>query len=291
MSKCSKISHMDRDQQPISYPVRLEDGTLDAMVRTAAYAIGQHWFLELAVPEAAAGRYPCGQFMMARCAAASGTRPRPDWSIYLRRPLFLLSARAAADLPGTSVVVLCLPNVQEPGYHWLANLAVGDRVNLLGPYGREVTFTQDAKHLVLTASPACAPLLVPAAEQMLDRGGRVTFIICEENVSKEFLALLPLSIEIQASSERDIWRQHLRNGIRWADVMLICDANLSVQEWADLIGSSRMILDQDFAQILIPAPFVCCSGACMACVVQRTDGSLTRACQHGPVFPLTDLVR
>jgi dihydroorotate dehydrogenase electron transfer subunit len=39
----------------------------------------------------------------------------------------------------------------------------------------------------------------------------------------------------------------------------------------------------------VDADLACGYGACLACVVPLANGSLTRACVHGPVFDLLEL--
>lgn len=228
---------------------------------------------------------------MARCSRDQASSPRTDWSIYLRKPLFLAGARPIPDLPDTTAITLLVPATHDPGYRWLRDLNRNQHLNLLGPFGRDFALPQHARQLLLVSSAEQAPLMIPAAEHMLDRNGRVTLIVRDDSVDRDLLTLLPLSIEIQTIGDRSQWMSHVLDGITWADVIVICDHNLSPQAWADAIRQRRMLLDADYAQILMPSDLLCCTGACMACVVPRSDGSLTRACIHGPAFPLTALVR
>ena len=61
------------------------------------------------------------------------------------------------------------------------------------------------------------------------------------------------------------------------------------RELAGEMQKHRLSSEYDYANL--DAGGLRGAGACMACVVQRSDGSLTRACVHGPVFPLSDLLR
>ncbi len=194
-------------------------------------------------------------------------------------------------MPNVTTLVVHIPTLVDPGYRWLCQLKAGQSVNLMGPFGRIHDMSPAARHLLLVASTENAPMTLPAAEQMLDRGGQVTLLVRDGRVDRSLLRLFPLSVEVQATSDVPEWESLILSNIEWADLMLIMESTLSPQRWADAIRRKRIVLDDDFAQIYMSSDLLCCTGSCMACVVQRTDGSLTRACVHGPVFPLASLVR
>ena len=271
-------------------PLQYKDGTIASVIVHPARRVGRHQFLEVSLPANALHGTPLGRFVMARCSRDASDAPRTDWGVYLRRPLFVAAARPLPSMPDVTSLTLLLPDNDDPGYRLLGELEAGQRVNLLGPIGRAAVLPETARQLLLVASGELAPLLLPAAEQMLDRGGRVTMIVRDAAVDGGLLSLLPLSVEIQAAADSEVWTGLVSDGIAWADALVIADFALTPQAWADTIRRRRLTLDDAFAQILMPADLLCCTGACMACVVPRANGSLTRACVHGPVFPLASLV-
>lgn len=285
----TKAMQETRPSTPI--PAQNDDGSLTSVVLRPSYHVGRYLFLELAIPSHVFQGNPFGRFVMARCSHTDSGPHRTDWSIYLRRPLFVAEVSPVAGRPDTAALTLLLPQTEDAGYRLLARLAAESPVNLLGPFGREVRLPAHARHLLAVASAGRAPLVLPAIERMLDSGGRVSLIVREHTVDQGLLSLLPLPVEIHAAAERNQWTDLIMDGIGWADSMIICDPVMSPQAWFDTIRLRRMAVDEEFAQILMAADLVCCTGACMACVVPRSDGSLTRACVHGPVFPLTSLVR
>ena len=69
-------------------------------------------------------------------------------------------------------------------------------------------------------------------------------------------------------------------------ILLVVDDNARL---AQLVRAKRFRLDNTFAHVLVHSDLVCGTGACLACVVSTKDASFTRACIHGPVFPLATL--
>ena len=295
-------------------PIQYHSGAIESVVTRAAYAIGNHLLLDFAVPANVLHGSVAGKFFMARCtngepvpvSADRFVSLRSDWGVYLRRPLFVTRLRTAIDLPDAIIVTVWLPQNRDIGYRRLRAMAVGSRLNLLGPYGRVFQLPVHARHLLLATQRDFAPLALPAADEMLDRGGRVTLVVRNEqegttqgsiqnaepasSMESGLLALFPIAVEIQFASQTDQWLECIDNGVNWADSMVIMDTALSPQGWADRIRQRRLALAKEFAHIFVPADLLCCTGACMSCVVLRTNGSLTRACMHGPLFPLTELI-
>ena len=282
---------MTSHAQVITQPSVRGDGSVDSVVRPAQPGAGGYTFLELAVPTRTLEGNPLGRFVLARCGDAGCADHRRDWSIPLRRCLHITGLRHIPDLPDAVCLRLLVPTTLDAGYDWLREIPAGTLINVLGPYGREIRLPNDAHHLLLVSTKELAPLLLPAVEQALDRNVRVTMILRDQSANPDLLSLLPLPVEVQATQSQTEWLALIDEGVPWADAMIICDAALSPQGWADAIRDRRLFLNDDFAQIWMPAAYLCGTGACMACVVARSNGSLTRACINGPFFPLTSLVR
>ena len=255
----------------------------------------------LLTPEQAAGRY-----FLARCGAQSPTERAEEWSIYLRRPLFVAGQGRLASRtePPGEVWHFLLPGpmpgpLQDPGYAWLARRRPGETVNLLGPFGNGFRLHGHSRNLLLLAEPRDGPatdpdwlaLLLPTVHPMLDRGGRVTLLLRQrEPLAPGLVRSLPLAVEIQTASSESEWRALLEPALAWADQVLAGLPREGYPELAQAVSQVRFRLEEGFVQVLVQADLVCATGACLACVVPLPGGGLTRACVHGPVFDLTRLV-
>jgi len=267
------------------------DGTVDALVLKNVQEIGRYRILEIGVPARLVPQNLFGKFVLARCAGLASSSVRSNWDIYLRRALFIIGATPIPDAGETFALRLLIPKTADPGYDWLTLLAPGDSLNLLGPFGRDADLGAHARRLLLLSAIADAPLLIPLADRMLDQGGRVAFIVRGPSADRSLLSLLPLDVELHMAESGEQYHALLGKAMRWSDALVACESAMSPRELADEMQKVRLTSEYDYAQILRRADFVCGAGACMACVVQRSDGSLTRACVHGPVFPLNDLLR
>jgi dihydroorotate dehydrogenase electron transfer subunit len=77
--------------------------------------------------------------------------------------------------------------------------------------------------------------------------------------------------------------------VRWADQLCAALPNHQYAELAHHIRTLRFQFDTTFAQVLVTSDLLCGVGACLACVVSTRNGGFTRACMHGPVFPLASI--
>jgi dihydroorotate dehydrogenase electron transfer subunit len=89
----------------------------------------------------------------------------------------------------------------------------------------------------------------------------------------------------------DGWISQLAEPVRWADQLCAALPNQDYNPLAHHIRTLRFQLDDTFAHVLVTTDIVCGVGACLACVVATRDGSYTRACIHGPVFPLATIAQ
>lgn len=283
-------------------PALNPDGTITAQVATAAYQLGAAQLLTLELPVTVESRNVSGRYVLARCGAQTELERAEQWSIYLRRALFVATAvqalrhQPAAD--GTEVVEkwgrweVLLGDLADPGQQWLAQLPVGATLNLLGPWGQGYQVQPRTRNLLLLTDEAHAPLLLPLIEPVLDRGGRVTLLIDQAATPPaDLLARLPIPVEVRLAATPTDWQRHLQETGRWADQICAALTSEHFTPLAETIRHLRFRLEPGFAQVLVQADLLCGVGACLACVVPLPDGSHTRACVHGPVFDLRELVR
>ncbi|MCC6166840.1 MAG: hypothetical protein IT329_06385 [Caldilineaceae bacterium] len=267
-------------------PIHNPDGTISAVVLSVSPPDAPFRLLRLWLPPGAAETPACGRFWMARCAEDTPLARAQDWSIYLRRPL------PAAGVPETIAagagerLDLLLGHDADLGAAWLAARPPGSTVNLLGPFGRPFALPPNSRALLVLTLPAYAPLWLPAIHDMLDRGGRVTLVTPPTAAAESLRARLPLAVELRAARDAVDWSQHLAETVRWADHLCAALPASHYQPLADEIRRVRFRVDPGFAHVYLEADLACGFGACLACAVPLPDGGMTRACQHGPIFPL-----
>lgn len=278
-------------------PTLNPDGTVSAVVLSVSPPDAPFRLLRLWLPPGAAESPVCGRFWMARCAEDTLSARAQDWSIYLRRPLLAAGVPETMARPQEADPVpneagageridLLLGPAADPGADWLAARPPGSTVNLLGPFGRPFALPPNSRALLVLTLPAYAPLWLPAVHDMLDRGGRVTLVTPPPAAAESLRARLPLAVELRAARDAADWSQHLAETVRWADHLCASLPASHYQPLADDVRRTRFRVDPGFAHIYLEANLACGFGACLACAVPLPDGGMTRACLHGPIFPL-----
>jgi dihydroorotate dehydrogenase electron transfer subunit len=283
------------DQPLLTVEPRVQrDGTLTAIVTQPTIEFGAAHLLTLALPawekstELLSGRY-----FLARCGTHTDLERAEQWQIYFRRPLFIALCDYAnfADSTKLARYEVVVPTDSDPGYCWLREQQPGAALNLLGPFGQGFGLRPLTRNLLLVTDDAHLPLVVGLIEPLLNRSGRVTLLLRTAAAPSEMLrARLPLAVELRLAATADEWQHHLTETVRWADQLCAALSNPAYPALAATIRQLRFRLDNGFAQVLIESDLVCGIGACLACVVPLPDGSHTRACVHGPVFDLSQLV-
>ena len=251
-----------------------------------------------------------GRYFLLRCGSAVGIDREGDWSIFLRRPLFVCGRQTLDQherwlfyFPRCSYDESGHPELSaadgqgaaDEGIAWLARRALGDLLNLQGPFGNGFSLLPEPQNLLLLADieddPAWFWKLLPLCEQALDRGGRVTFLMRtkREEAVADLVPFLPVQVEVQTVTAQNQWLHHISSALGWADQVCAGVAASSLGELLSVVRNSRFRVDRNFAQILVDADLLCSVGACLVCAVPTARGGFTRACVHGPVFDLTEL--
>jgi dihydroorotate dehydrogenase electron transfer subunit len=278
-------------------PTLNSDGTITATIARPIQPDGVAARLALALPSTVSQGTAGGCFFLARYGAQSEWERANQWSFTLRRPLFVATVyplatdggATAADPAGAIWELVLLSSVADC-IPWLASLPVGGALNLLGPFGLGFTLQPLARNLLLLADLARLPLLSGLMDQMLDRNGRVTLVLKNNAASPdEVRSRLPIPVELRVATDDEGWRQQLNETIRWADQIAAALPLTEYQQLAHHIRDIRLRLENNFAQAFVETDLPCGVGACLACTVPLSDGSLTRACIHGPVFDLATL--
>lgn len=278
-------------ENPGLIPASNEDGTRTAVIAAPLRSVGVDLLLTLALPAGLGQSGISGRYFLARCGATTPEERLSQWAIYLRRPLYAGAQRLHPQSQGIDLWEVLLPGGTDAGYRWLAAQPVGTPINLLGPFGQGFSLHVQSRNLLILSELATAPLFLALANAMLDRGGRVTLVLRGEEVAAGKLVdtfAIPVEVRIAPTPER--WQVQLQETVRWADQICVALPRPLLAGLADMIRSQRFRFEPGFAQALVQADLLCGVGACLACVVPTRDGRYSRACVHGPVFDLTQLV-
>jgi dihydroorotate dehydrogenase electron transfer subunit len=279
---------------PVAYPdvARVEeDGTLTAIVTKPAQPFAGAGLLTIELPAGLPSTPLAGRYFLARCGAQSAWERAEQWQIYLRRPLFVAGWRVFCHEDGLDEWRLQVPNGADPGYGWLRSLGAGESVNLVGPLGNGFALAPQTRHLLLLTDLARVAALLPLVDTHLDRGGKVTIALQAPGPIDERLRdALPLAVEFHQAGNTAEWETLLAATIPWADQIAGWLPTPTLPALASQIRARRLRLEPGFALVTVDADLACGYGACLACVVPLAHGNLTRACVHGPVFDLAELV-
>jgi dihydroorotate dehydrogenase electron transfer subunit len=267
-------------------PVQHSDGTISAIVRDIRPLPPSGLLLQLWLPIAYDAGAGFGRYFLARCCDDTQDARRIDWSIYGRRALFCAGTPVATPAQMGSTWELLIPADDDPGHRWLAQRSPKSSLNLMGPFGQPFELASHTRALVVLTDAERLPLTLPVVSTMLDRAGRVTLLLLGNiEAATSLLSLIPIAVEVRSISGED-WLTQLAEPIRWADQLCAALPNTLYSGLAHHIRSMRFQLDNAFAYVLVSSDLFCGMGACLSCVVAKHDGSYTRACIHGPVFPL-----
>jgi dihydroorotate dehydrogenase electron transfer subunit len=267
-----------------------DDGTLTARV---VERVDNRRILHLCMP-GDIGNLPAplaGAYLLARAGSSQPDRG-DDWGIYLRRPLFF-SGRYR--LGPSEIWRFYLPQDDDPGHRWLGQLPENSSINLIGPLGNGFQLAATTQNLLLLVDyaddQAWLPWLLPLVDLALDLGQKVTLIIrANESLPDGMLSALPLALEVQTVLGEGDWQLALGETVRWADQICAGIPPARYTQLHQAVRAVRFRSEEGFVQVLVKADLLCGIGACLACVIPLARGGHTRACEHGPVFDLTQLV-
>jgi dihydroorotate dehydrogenase electron transfer subunit len=250
----------------------------DALV-TEVEESGPFVRVTLAVPAPGSG-LAAGRFVLA------------DLGGYLRTPLFPASLDAPG-MEGEGFAALVPPT------HPAAVLRPGDRVDLIGPCGQGFDVPTATRRLLLVASTAHLPVLLPLASQkpgFPERPGFSVALLLSAATAAELypIQLLPPALEVHvvtidgSAGHRGSVLDLFPDLVRWADCVCVADDPALYPALAETVRDVRVGLGHRFAQALVAPPIACGVGACQGCAVPVARGTKL-ACTDGPVFDLLDL--
>lgn len=270
-------------------PALNADGTISAVLRDLQPLSPAGTLIRLWLPISYNSGGGFGRYFLARCVEDTVAARRTEWSIYARRPLYCAAMPTSMPDQAGSIWELIIPDSNDPGYQWLTTRRLGSSINIQGPFGRTFELASHSRTLLVITDIQHLPLTMPVVLSMLDRNGRVTILIRgQNNGAAALLPLIPIPVELRFVPQ-DSWVSQLADSVRWADQLCAALPNQEYAPLAHQIRTLRFQLESTFATVFVHSDIVCGVGACLACVVATHDGSYTRACLHGPVFPLATL--
>lgn len=221
-----------------------------------------------------------------RPALAPGSFVLADLGGYLRTPLF--PASLETPRPGDGEFDVLVPP-SHPG----AALQAGARVDLIGPLGRGFEVPDVTRRLLLVASIAHLPVLLPLTNQ---KPGLSTALLLSASTAAELypVQMLPPALEVHvvttdgSAGHRGATLDLFPDLVRWADCACIAADPAIYPALAEIVRELRMGPAHRFAQALVAPPMVCGVGACQGCAVPVAGGTKL-ACTDGPVFDLLEL--
>ncbi|MBT1175301.1 dihydroorotate dehydrogenase electron transfer subunit [Bifidobacterium sp. LC6] len=200
---------------------------------------------------------------------------------------FMLMPRpfGVSEVEGDEVSVIFA--VIGHGTEQLAQLEVGDTVDVLGPLGRGFNLKQDANY-ILVGGGLGVPPLVYAAQKIADMAGSVATSVIgyrDAHFGEEFVSRYTdrsFSIDNAQGNVVDLLNQLEQSGELYvtdhAPIILSCGPlpmMKAVAQWA---------AERDMpAQLSMEQRMGCGYGTCVLCTVDTVDGRL-KVCSDGPVF-------
>lgn len=221
-----------------------------------------------------------------RLQAGQAVLLRAGWgdSPYLRRTFYPVAIEG-------DTWTLRVPADGDWAHAWLRAAPVGSEVDLLGPVGNGYTLAPGARNVLLLGEDNLAWILLPAVHDADRRGLSVSFVHRARSPRDNLPATrLPPAAEYLATTPAngDGFGTALPDLLRWADAVLLAGSLTFYRQARALMRQVRYGVQEGFAQVLYPAPVLCGTGACQACVAE-IGGARRRVCLRGPVMDLDAL--
>jgi NAD(P)H-flavin reductase len=232
-------------------------------------------YVVLGTEESAAVAEP-GQFYM--LAAVEGWGGGEDERPYLARAISALRA-------GGGAVEFLLEDV-GPGTHRLCQLAEGDSVYLVGPFGEGFAPPRDGREPLLVGGGVGVPPLVMFQEKW---GGRALLGFRDAHHAQAASLFTDAAIATDDGSVgHDGLVTDLLDEVLEASAEQIAIYSCGPPAMLDAVRS-RAVQHKVPTQLALEAPMACGFGACFGCVVRTVEG-YKRVCVDGPVFDQAVLV-
>jgi dihydroorotate dehydrogenase electron transfer subunit len=248
----------------------------------AIQRIGEYYQFTVVAPGVAASFTP-GQFV----AIAVGGE---STSMLLRRAFALYGVTPTGDFAGTIQFAVA---EHGPGTQWLVRRRAGERLDLVGPLGNPFHLPRRKVPAVLVGGGYGTAPLIPLAQQLIEAGSDVEFIVGASTASRLFGELAAKRVAGGVTVTTDDGSAGVRGRVTDvlpaaikrtnAHVVYACGPMPMLHAVGDVARAHSVA-----AQVAVEEAMACGVGVCMTCVlpVRGDDGQsrYVRSCIDGPVF-------
>jgi dihydroorotate dehydrogenase electron transfer subunit len=248
----------------------------------AVQRIGEYYQFTVVAPGVAASFTP-GQFV----AIAVGGE---STSMLLRRAFALYGVTPTGDFAGTIQFAVA---EHGPGTQWLVRRRAGERLDLVGPLGNPFHLPRRKVPAVLVGGGYGTAPLIPLAQQLIEAGSDVEFIVGASTASRLFGELAAKRVAGGVTVTTDDGSAGVRGRVTDvlpaaikrtnAHVVYACGPMPMLHAVGDVARAHSVA-----AQVAVEEAMACGVGVCMTCVlpVRGDDGQsrYVRSCVDGPVF-------
>lgn len=243
---------------------------------------GDYYHFSVIAPGIAQDAKP-GQFV----AAGVGGE---NTSMILRRAFALYGATPSGQFAGTVQFVVA---EHGAGTRWLVQRQAGESLDLVGPLGTPFPVPSGPSPAVLVGGGYGTAPLIPLAQQLLDAGSAVEFLLGAatasrlfgELVAKRMVGAVTVLTDDGSAGQRGLVTDALPAAIERikAEVVYACGPMGMLRAVGDIAREHAI-----HAQVAVEESMACGIGVCMTCVlpVRGEDGQsrFVRSCVDGPVF-------
>lgn len=214
-----------------------------------------------------------------------------DTSANLLRRCFSIHRVVPDGAGGSTVDVVVAPH--GSGTTWLARLAQGEEVDLVGPLGRAFPLPTEPVACVLVGGGYGSAPLGWLAEQLRARGCHVEMVLGAASEDRLFGVALAREVADGVTVTTDDgsagipgWVSHALPGVvrlSRAAVVYACGPMAMLESVTGIAAREGAV-----AQVAVEESMACGIGVCMTCVLPVVGGDgrtrMVRSCVEGPVF-------
>lgn len=201
----------------------------------------------------------------------------------LRRPISI------ADVNKDSGTVTILFKILGSGTKQLASISEGEKIHALGPNGNGFPLEgKDDRHLLIVGGGIGVPPLYYLARLLAEQNIKITCVLgfqTKKHVfyEKQFKALADTHIVTDDGSYgHKGFVTNVMESINEVDFYYACGP-------LPMLEAVKAQCNDIPGYLSLEERMGCGIGACLACVVQTTDGGYKKICKDGPVFPAKEV--
>lgn len=245
--------------------------------------MGDSTLLTLTLPPGMASSVRPGHFVDVLCRVDGSFDP------LLRRPYSIFRT----DPKANTLTLMVRPFGR--GSTWLAQRAVGEILDVLGPLGNTFEIKPRSTNLLMVAGGVGVAPLVFLSDVAIARDLNVTFLMGSATADG-LLATphFPSVVEYLVATDDGSAGHHgfvtdlVPEYVRWADQIFSCGPEPMFRSLRDAANPHRMNR-KPTVQVSVERTMACGLGACLGCVVETKRGMQT-SCVQGPIFDLDDVI-